>query len=270
MKHALFLFSGVVTILFLSSCQQENDTPAESQGTLYSNLLRTVTTSNYTGLKTTVNYNYNSSGKLTEIISEGINGGSANFLNRETFFRNASGQLDSALLAANSNGTGAIITTKNYFDGSGKIILSIQNGSTTGARDSCVYTYAGNILQQRTDYRSLNGGTYSLLRTGNYVFDAAGNLTRSVFSWTTHPGNDTLRFSYDSKVNPLPLDRLTFYWAPLFYGDYSPANNISQASNPSNSTYTTEYRYSANNKPVYRKTLYTGTGNYDETYYYYD
>lgn len=262
---------SLLTCIVFSSCKKENET-TEPQGVNYNQLLKTVTTSNYTSEKTTTVYAYNAAGKVTSIITNGDNGGVGNFTNTELLTRNALGLPENIEFTAVSGGSTTRVSTQNTFDGAGKTIRTIQ--VITGpqqTRDSALYIYSGNLLVQRPEYRSINGGPYSLLVTASFQYTGSGNLDKAIFAWTTHPGNDTLSFSYDDKINSLPFARAdVFYWSELFYDDYKQANNIIRFDNPNVNSYINEFRYSANNKPLYRKRSYPGTTSFDETYYYYD
>jgi hypothetical protein len=265
-------FVSLLAGLVFSSCKKENTT-SESQGTNFTLLLKTVKTYNYSGERTTTLYTYNAGGKVTTITTKGSGISPGDYTNTETFTRNAAGLPENIELLAVSAGSTARISTQNSFDLSGKTIRTIQQTNYNGQllRDSSVYTYSGNILQQRTEYRSINGGPYSLLVTAKYQISGAGNLDRAIFVWTTPPSSDTLNFTYDDKINSLPIGREdNFYWTMLYYDDLKSAGNVTQFQSTGLNSYTNEYRYSSNNKPLYRKTTYPGTANYDETYYYYD
>lgn len=263
----------LVSCILIVSCKKENE-PAPPQGVNYNQLLKTVTTSNYTNQKITTVYSYNTAGKVISIVTtgEGSGVGIGIFTNTEVLTRNAAGLPENIEFTSVSSGNTTRITTQNSFDVSGKTIRTIQ--VITGpqqTRDSAVYIYSGNLLQQRPEYRSINNGPYALLVTANFQYTGTGNLDKAIFTWTTHPGNDTLSFTYDDKVNSIPFARAdAFYWSELFYDDYKQANNIVRFENPGLNSYTSEFRYSSNSKPLYRKKSFPGTSNYDETYYYYD
>ncbi|MCX6319652.1 MAG: hypothetical protein NTW29_20405 [Bacteroidetes bacterium] len=274
MKKNLFAIVSILLAGFvLVSCKKENDAPEEPQGVNFNQLLKTVTTSNYTNQKITTEYGYNASGKVISITTTGsTNGGVGNFTNTEIITRNAQGLPETIEFTSISASGTTRISTRNKFDGTGKTIGTIQ--VITGpqqTRDSALYVYSGNQLVQRPEYRSINNGPYSLLVTSQFQYTGSGSLDKAIFAWTTHPGIDTLSFNYDDKVNSLPFTRAdAFYFAELFYDDYKSANNITRYNNPSISSYTSEFRYSANNKPLYRKKSFPGTANFDETLYYYD
>lgn len=269
-------YVAIIILLIHSSCQKEaNGDKSQSQGTNFDLLQKTITTNSFSARKTTVNYTYNANRQLVETNTTDSDPSGNSTLQTETFFRNAAGRLDSSSFVISTNGIVDYRTQTNYtYDVSGKLILSSQNVTLVSQpyKDSSVYTYTGNALQQRKDYRSFSGGAYNLLRDAAYQFDASGNLTQTIFQWTTHPGPDTANFQYDSKVNALPVDRLVFYWAPLFYDDYKPSNNLKQAVNVKTDypSYNYDYQYTINNKPLYRKTIEMGSAIFYETLYYYD
>ena len=258
-----------VMICGMISCDKEPTT--ESQGTNYSRLLKTVTKSSFSNLEWTVTFTYNNNNHLTGTRTSYLNS-SGTDQQTEVFFRNNSGRLDSSHFVSSGNAATYFTNTRLTYDGSGKLVKSIQtfNGADQ-FKDSSLYFYSGNILQERNDYRSRNGGAYSLLRRGFYTFDGAGNLTQAIFQWPIGNIIDTARFEYDTKVNPMPYDRLLFYWAPFFYNDYKPLNNPTLLFTDSAESFNNEYTYTSNDKPLYRKSKVIGAANaFYETWYYYD
>jgi hypothetical protein len=265
--------TGLILFLFsLTACKKHNDiqNPQISQGTNFNLLLKTATKVNTTGGQLVNEYNYNSAGRLSSIkTTENYTADTQE--NVETFYRNSAGRLDSIVFSGKTKGV-VSFTAKTVFiyDLTGRIILSTYN--STPFKDSSLYSYAGSVLQTRDDYRSLDGGlTYNLLRRAANEFDASGNLTKSVFKWTTPVSTDTLSFQYDNKINPVPHLTGFFYWAPFFYDDYKPINNLTQTIAKNVDSYSFfDYNYTLNNKPLYRKEKVTGGSNFTETYYYYD
>lgn len=262
-------FIIVISGLFFS-CGKEP--PEESQGTNFNLLLKTVTRNNVNSAEWTLHFTYGSSGQLMATKTDYTNLSSGEQEQTETFYRNGSGRLDSTVFV--SIGSGATLKTNNYFtyDAGGKLILSKQyNPAVNQTKDSSLYIYAGNVLQRRDDYRSFNGGSFTLLRRGFYTFDASGNVIQTIFQWPMSNIVDTARFEYDTKVNPLPVDRLLFYWAPFFYADYRPLNNPTLQFTNAAESYSHEYSYTSNNKPLYRKSkVINSTNAFYETWYYYD
>ncbi len=268
----IFLSFTIISLLFLLSCKKtETD---EQQGVKFNLLLKTVKKLN-AGNNITTSYSYNAKGEIAEIKTvANLPGGSEASLIK--YFRNISGTVDSITYSGttNSNVSFTEKTTFKYNSG-GKLFLSIHNiddHKNAPIKDSSIYNYTGNVLEKRVDYRSFNAGATSvLLRQANYTFDASGNLTTSIFRWPAHPSIDTLTFEYDSKVNSNPVWTDFFYWAPFFYNDYKPANNLTQtlAKNLDSFSYF-DYTYSPNNKPLYRKEKVIGGTGFTETFYYYD
>ena len=267
-KRPCIFLTLVIACGFLS-CDKEP--PAESQGTNFNLLLKTVTKSSFSSLEWTVNFTYNNSNQLTGTRTSYLNP-SGTEQQTETFYRNISGRLDSCMNTSSGGGTSYITRTYLTYDGTGKLIKSIQTREGGNQfKDSSLYIYSGNTLQERNDYRSISGGAYFLLRRGFYTFDGAGNLTQAIFQWPIGNIVDTARFEYDSKINPIPLDRLIFAWAPLFYSDYKPLNNPTVLLTNAAESFNNEYTYTPNNKPLYRKSRVIGAANaFYETWYYYD
>ena len=269
----LITLNAVLCFGFIS-CKKETD--ANSQGANFNLLVKTVTKYNQNNAVATSSFTYNTAGLLIQGQYDYTDNSNNSGANTEKFYRNNQGRLDSITLFATGTGSIPLLTiTHFYYDIVNKLILSICIDPIGGqpTRDSSVYRYSGAVLQKRTDYRSFNGAAYFLLRNVAYQFDLAGNLLTAVFDWTTNPNIETLSFEYDSKPNPLPvggLDKSLFYWAPVFYTDYKPGNNPIITNVTEGSSYTTEYTYAANNKPLYGKSTYNGSSAFFETWFYYD
>jgi hypothetical protein len=271
MKPGL-LFFGVV--LMAAACKKKEALP-EQQGVNFKLLLKTVTKENINNIQTTVVYSYNSSKELVQTKTATTGGaGAVRGSETETFYRNAAGRLDSTVTTLDNNGTplfaGKLIFS---YDGGNQLIRSMYFGSTN-INDSSVYTYAGGALRQRVSYRSANGNPYTLQVTAGYNFDISGNYNSILFTWPVGPRTDTMRFTYDARINSIPIERYyPSYWTSLFYTDYQPPNNFTSINGPDASYQSAiQYTYTGNNKPLYRKRTMV---NYSpqqvyETFYYYD
>ena len=268
LRSGIYIFWIVAITFGFISCDKE---PIESQGTNYNQLLKTVTKASFSSLEWTVTFAYDNSNLLTGTRTSYLNSTGTDE-QTEAFFRNNSGRLDSSHFVSRGTGATYFTSTRFTYDGSGKIVKSIQTGEGSYQfTDSSLYTYSGNVLQERKDYRSNNGGAYLLLRRGFYSFDGSGNLTQAIFQWPIGNIVDTSRFEYDTKINPIPYDRLLFNWAPFFYNDYKPVNNPTILFSDSAESFNNEYTYTSNNKPLYRKSKVIGAANaFYETWYYYD
>jgi hypothetical protein len=275
MKNKI-IFITLTAIYYFSFTSCKKEAADNSQAANVNLLVKTVTKYNQNNAVATSNFTYNPNGQLTRHMYNYSDNSNNSGANTETFYRNNQGRLDSTTLFATGTGSAALSTaTHFYYDNAGKVVLSISIDPIGGqpTRDSSVYLYSGSVLQKRTDYRSFNGAAYFLLRDITYQFDISGNLLTAVFAWTTHTDIQTISFLYDNKVNSLPVlpvDGSVFLWAPVFYSDYKPGNNPIMANVPNGSSYTTEYTYTANNKPLYSKSTYTGSSSFFETWFYYD
>lgn len=252
------------------SCDKEP--VGESQGTNFNLLLKTITKNNFNTGHATTHFTYNNNNQLIALKYSHDYPSSAEE-QTENFYRNNTGRLDSIVFGTISNGYPVTIKTFFTYDGLGKLVKSIQKNlaGTNLTTDSSIYVYSGNSLLQRIDYRSFNGGPFSLLRQGYYSFDGTGNLIRMIFQWPQSNIIDTARLEYDTKINPIPLDRLLGHWAPFFYDDYKPVNNPTLFLTEISESFSNEYTYAPNNKPLYRKSKVIGSANaYYETWFYYD
>jgi hypothetical protein len=270
----LSLTTPFLLLMALNACKKESINNNNDQGITYNHLIKTIAKLNpATGKEITTEYQYNSNDLVSQIKTTDNTSGSSQ-QSIETFFRNSAGKLDSIVYAGN---TGNAYSSKTwfYYDGMERLTLSkydfIKSG-VTSRKDSSVYEYSGSVLNKRTDYRSFDGGSsYSLLTEASFEFDAAGNVSRSIFNWAVSPNTtDTLNFKYDTKANPVPKADGFFYWAPVFYNDYKMQNNLLQLNGSNgNERSSYEYGYAPNNKPLYRKQTDPANFVY-ETFYYYD
>ena len=135
------------------------------------------------------------------------------------------------------------------------------------------------MIEHRDDYSSAGAGPYGARsRQLFYQYDAAGNLSslraEVVDAGTIPPGLiiNTSLYTYDNNSNPLPDNRSLYFSLVIpFYYDYRSVNNPVIVDNGNWGTkYTYEYRFSANNKPLYRKGKETGTTHFTEVLFYYD
>lgn len=270
----LSLTTAFLLLMALNACKKETINNSNDQGITYNHLIKTIAKLNpATGKEIITEYQYNSNNLVSQIkTTDNTSGTSQQSI--ETFFRNSAGKLDSIVYAGN-NATAYSSKTWFYYDGSGQLIISKYEFSDAVSlirKDSSVYEYSGTVLNKRTDYRSFDGGnSYSLLTEASFEFDAAGNVSKSIFDWAVNPNTtDTLNFQYDNKTNPVPKADGFFYWAPVFYNDYKMQNNLLQLnSSNGNERSSYQYGYAPNNKPLYRKQTDPANFVY-ETFYYYD
>lgn len=267
----LSLTTAFLLLMASNACKKETINNTNDQGITYNHLIKTIAKLNpATGKEIITAYQYNNNNQLSQINTTDNTSGSS-LQSIETFFRNSTGKLDSIVYT----GTAYNSKTWCYYDGMERLIRSKYDFFESGIisrKDSSVYEYSGSVLNKRTDYRSFDGGSsYSLLTEASFEFDAAGNVSRSIFDWAASPNTtDTLNFQYDNKLNPVPKADGFFYWTPVFYNDYKMQNNLLQLnSSNGNERSSYEYGYGPNNKPLYRKQTDPANFVY-ETFYYYD
>jgi hypothetical protein len=280
--HILFCF----LLLSFISCQKQADSPVEeSQGTNFNKLLKTVAKNVYgiSGNTYTTSYKYNPNDQLAEILFMQSNASGNTSTQTDTYYRTAGGRLDSIVYNVISNPPGTsyhnYYKTDFHYTAGGTIDYTV-NRSYTSYSDSCIYSYQGNQLVQRIQYRKPSPtSAYLLLVTFNYTYDAAGNLISLHSLWTNITGAKNFTYSYDNKPAPLPVlqyeNELFGFWTKAFDNTFKNANNIiSRRSNVAGdwewSEMDFEYNYSANNKPLYQKARHAGSPLFYEVYYYYD
>jgi hypothetical protein len=281
MKNVLLLAGFLCLTAIFFACRKKTIIPEESQGTRFERLLKTVTKSSNSPYDLITEYSYTTGGQIATIVirsRDAVTGKAS--LATETFFRNGSGRIDSIIYKTVSEGS-TTESTKTYFyyQPSGTAGYSVFvnetafNPGESPATDSSLYQYSGNRMIKRTDYRKFVANPYFLLRTFDYEYDAAGNMQLLRATYTSPAQTDTVRLTFDNKINPLPVIRGVYdvgYWGPGFYNDYSFINNPLSKQTRDWTDYTYEYRYTANNKPLFQKIKQVGTTVYSDVYFYYD
>jgi hypothetical protein len=263
-------------LLLITSCQKGIDVIAESQGTDFNILLKTVVKSaDNPAYNSTTLYNYNATGQAIVVTRS-----TSSAKQIETYYRKANGKLDSIVVISITNSQTTIESKTEFnYDVSGNISFSLYR-SVAGWIDSCVYSYQAGQIAQRILYKKAAGANnYLLLHTLSYTYDAAGNLSQLNAVWTNPILTHNCTYTYDLKQNSLPVleyeNELYGFWTTAYYHDYRLANNIlkRRSTRPNDwdlSDIDYEYKYAANNKPLYQKAKIVGTPQFYEIFYYYD
>jgi hypothetical protein len=272
-------FSRTALLLILAamasaSCQKEAGTEPV-YGTRFEKLLKTEQI-NAGGSTETKLFSYDNSGKLKEVKYQHSSSAASNYV--ETYYRNSAGQPDSIVLTRSAGFRR--LSSQFYYTASGLYRYSIQRfvyhpagAPAEEIQDSSIYAYAGNLVVQRTDYRSFTNGSAPVTMQRLFTYDAAGNLTQSI---TTTGSAHGLVYEYDTKTNPLPVERDLDYFGAAWYHDKRIINNPvklsfrNAASGTVEPAMQSEYRYLSNGKPYYRKDTEIATSITATTYYYYD
>ena len=271
-----YLFA-VILIAGALSCKKENKpVEEESQGTNFNFLEKIILRSPDNSAEKITFYEYNSVGQVAKAIYfDKTNGISSTIKNTETFYR-SSARLDSVVFITTDTTVikykAVVLFTYDFTNKISKSVQTAMPGLSAGSqmvRDSSLYFYTSGQLSQRSDYRSHDNNPYSLLRELYYSYDATGNLLMLRLVWPTAP-IDTVKFTFDNKTNSIPVERGIHSLAPAFYDDYKFTNNPISKTVRNSDSYTYEYRYTTNNKPLYRKEKVVGSPSYGELYYYYD
>lgn len=277
-------FSILITII---ACNKEANNETEKQGSNFNTLLKTVA-ENITGngLTITTNFFYNANGQVTQ-IKRVFNSHSGNpTIQEDTYYRNAAGRLDSITYInttdPQSPGFYNFYKTEFRYNLNGNIAYTINKSNNTSFHiDSAVYSYQANRVSQRVVYRRpANAASFVLTVSFIYTYDASGNLSAMDALWSS-PNNSSRNciYTYDNKSNPLPVmeyeNELYGNWIKAFDNTFSTSNNILSRRCPQgwdwdwgNKDF--EYRYSANNKPIYQKVKHTDSPGFYEVKYYYD
>jgi hypothetical protein len=272
----LYIISFILAAIV--SCSEKDILPEEeSQGTSFNLLLKTVLKSPDNSAEIITTYEYNSTGQLIETSNVSQTNGVSSPQKTVTAYYRTSSRIDSVVDVTTDTG---IIKYKGRsffrYDFAGKITNSVfirvpgYSVNSQMGKDSSIYLYNGNQLIQRTDYRSDDNGPYTIIRDLFYTYDAAGNLVMLRSDYTNSSVDDIIQFTFDNKTNPVPVERSISLWTPAFYHDYRFVNNALSKTAQTEDSYTYEYRYTSNNKPLYRKEKKVNSPAYGELYYYYD
>jgi hypothetical protein len=272
-----YLFAFCITFGIISCKKENKPNEEESQGTTFNFLQKTILRSPDNSAEKITLYEYNSVGLVAKAIYfDKTNGISSTIKNTETFYRSSS-RLDSVVFVTTDTTVikykAVVVFTYDFTNKISKSVYIGTPGLSAGSqmvRDSSLYLYNSGQLSQRTDYRSHDNNPYTLLRELYYSYDVAGNLSMLRLVWPTIPSTDTVKFTFDNKTNSIPVERGTHFWAPAFYDDYKFINNPISKTVRNSDSYIYEYRYTTNNKPLYRKEKVIGSPSYGELYYYYD
>ncbi len=267
-------------ITFLS-CKKEGP----GQGTNFNRLLKTVTKNAFAGdLNISTEYTYDATGQVSEIVRTFWSSSSNPEIQKDTYYRNAAGFLDSITYRKNdpqSSSFHNVHKTEFFYDNTGKVLYCLNKTNvSTYVNDSVVYHYPGNYLSQRQVYRSPAGsGNYTLIVTFNYRYDAAGNLLDMESLLTNPNSRKTCTYTYDNKPNTLPVmeyeNELYGNWFKAFDNTFTTPNNLTSRRVQPGWDWDWgdkdfEYKYTSGNKPLYLKVTPTGETGFQETWYYYD
>ena len=267
----LYTFSLGCLLTAINACTKNKVYTEESQGTNFNLLLKTVMKLSNFNTDEITNFRYNSSGGLIEITTSSFDQSTGKpYKTIETFFRNATGRIDSINYKIESEGQ-IIINNNTIFHYNTSNDLSPVYTKNGG--DSSSYTFSGGQLVKRKNYTNCCGSGLSLLSTFNYSYDNARNLIQFVSSYTTHPVSDTVLYTFDLKIFPIPALRginWVFFWAPAFFDDYTFKNNPLSKRQTNSDNFDYEYQYTPNDKPLYQKIKDASGPLYAEVYYYYD
>lgn len=268
--HLILLFLATAG---LTACSK--DKPA-SQGTNFNLLLKLETRDGGTNRKVINEYSYSPGNILNKVVSTYYNYPASPDQLTQLFYCQTGGRLDSIITTGTASGQ-VMYSSRSvfYYGNNGQLDVSKSSALTSPATyqyDSSVYLYNGNILQKRTDYRHYGNGIYNKICEAEFSFAGVSNPDKVIFKWTSPVKADTLRFQYDNKPNPIPAGSiLQFYWAPLFYNYIQPVNNlVASGGTPENEVRYTDYQFSNNQKPLYRKALLGTSPSFIEYFYYYD
>lgn len=284
MKKVSFSFVlTATTLVFITgmACKKKTGMPEEKQGVHFQYLLKTVLTGTNSPTAETAEYSYDGAGRISLHTIRNTDASSGIITVRyEQFHRSATGHIDSITWRSETNGvikdrswTYFIYHPSGQLNYSKHLFNDWSGGTPLPVKDSSVYNYSGSRVSSRSDYRKHNAGPYNYIRSFSYDYDAAGNLTALGAVYTNPAVTDTIRFTYDNKINPLPVLRGIYemgYWGPAFYDDFHLANNLLTRRNRDWDPMDFEYRYSANNKPLYQKIKTPGITSYSEMKFYYD
>ena len=271
---------SVLTIL-LFSCQKERDLASKENSGNDATGTRLVKMVTKNGTDSAVHiYSYNSSGKLIDMTTTGIDQGDVLF-NEETIARNSKGIIQKMIFKDEQliqSGVDSFLINVHYDENLSRYtsrVATIDYGFEIW-RDSVIFSYDANGKMVTASNFTDNGtGTYHTGGKLEYTYAGDNMATAKVFSYNSgaYEEDFTLTIEYDAKTSPLILGNEAFVIDYQGLGAYYSSNNYTKqtATYPSDpaDTYTTTYTYNSTNLPATSiSELQSGNDTYSSTYFY--
>ena len=264
MKKVYYIILVAAPFLFTCKKSDRPVTSREIRGLNFELLLKTVDI--YINGQSITTYVYNNSKKLIEENSERDFTDGTKWRVVNNWYRGSSGRLDSmrSQFTYGSDPTG-LQKLYYHYDASGRLSYNIffrNVNNLSGSIDSCVYTYAGNVVVRRMDYTSAASTILQNTLTHEiyYQYDTSKNITAITFvnydfsaGAPARKDTVTLSYAYDDKKNPYQIEDVYEYFVNFSFDDYISKNNVVRILYSGTSTSNTEdeftFQYNIANKP---------------------
>jgi len=271
---------SVLTIL-LFSCQKERDLASKENSGNDATGTRLVKMVTKNGTDSAVHiYSYNSSGKLIDMTTTGIDQGDVLF-NEETIARNSKGIIQKIIFKDEQliqSGVDSFIINVHYDESLSQYTsrVDIIDYGFEIWRDSVTFSYDANGEMVTLTYFTDNGtGSYHPGGKADYTYAGNNMATVKLFSYNSgaYEEDFTVTSEYDAKTSPLILGNEAFIIDYQGLGGYYSSNNFTKqtATYPSDptETYTSTYTYNSSNLPA-TSTTHSQPDNatYSSTYFY--
>ena len=264
MRKLLSLVAAMSAI-FLVSCQQEVD-GFDTPGASTPRLLRTITR---TGSDSVVrNYGYNSAGRITSLVSNGMMSGQS-FDQQTTVVRNASNIITRKIVrspALIQFGIDSLLTTVGYANGRYTFTKTIIDFFGFGITDSTAFQYdgSGKVTSEITYVDA--GAGYEQSGKVEYVYSGANLVEIKEYSFDAATNAYTLdrsnTIAYDTKRSPVQFSSE----APVLgMSEFYSTNNSTRftsvlTSPPTTTTIDISYTYNTNDLPITATSVSSLTG----------
>jgi hypothetical protein len=225
-------------------------------------------------------YSYNSSGKLIDMTTTGIDQGDVLF-NEETIVRNSKGIIQKIIFKDEQliqSGVDSFIINVHYDESLSQYTsrAAIIDYGFEIWRDSVIFSYDpnGKMIAQ-TNFTDNGTGSYHPGGKADYTYTGNNMATAKLYSNNsgTYEEDFTLTLEYDTKTSPLILGNEAFLIDYQGLGGYYSSNNftkqtVTYPSDPTE-TYTSTYTYNSNNLPATSTArVQPGNETYSSTYFY--
>lgn len=262
MKKVFGLSIMLLIIVALNSCSTNGSANSNNSNSNWNGKLSKIVIQSSAGPGSySINFFYDNNGRLIRYYT--AEGGL--MIESWTFTRNADGKIV---------GETFINTSQNYsentsynLNANGQYISSLMIPSNANAsRDSVVYYYNGNKIEQTYTYTSYRYGAWSYYKKDRYTFDNNDNIIKTeVMDNLSNQWTVSNNYSYDSNLPALESDDDNLNSILCTHN-----NVLNQASVSYNFTYT--YSYGSNNRPATASVMRTYTSGPTQTenwtYYY--
>ena len=259
----------------LFSCQKEVDSvnSGGNDGTTDALLQKIVSKSGSDS--STLEFGYNSSGKLMTLNTTDVTSGTTS-LTRERVERNSQGIIQKLIIKDDvyqQAGLDSVVTTIEYNAGRYISKVTVIDLGIVVFRDSValIYDAGGNVTTERI-YDDLGTGSYEENAKIDYTYSVNNIATIKQYSYDGSAYSLVVTYSYDeydNKVSPMNIGFDAFVFdSPAMFSSNNPTKS-SIADSGSSQTFATTYTYNSANEPLTAaSTIQPGSSTATATYYY--